>query len=1156
MSRILGVPACLWCCLIVLLALGEPGQRSELVAQEEKPSNQTAESSSNSSLAWTLDDALGQLQLYPRDPYLRYVAMQLARRDGQTDRAIAQLMPNRPWNPNPANERARGVDLFNLFSGALAVQESLQMESLGQRQRQAIGPGQPDANRTVLVSTLKGPTIQSHPWEKMLAGRKPEVSALARAVPEDFYFIEFQSLDKLLQVVERSDLWSTHVVNQSEHDARTQLVAERLKDQLAIQTSNLLRPVYDQVVRDLAITGSDLFLREGSDVTLLFRIKQPIPFRAQMDGFLTAAMQKFPDAKRTEGKHLDVPYVHLESADRKLHVFSAYPQPDLHVRSNSRAGLERVIEAIRGRDARGNAVKRLGDSTEFAYIRTLMPLGAAEEDGFVYLSDAFIRRMVGPQVKLAEQRRMVCYNHLRMIGHGGLMYLTQHGKSARSLDELAHSGCAPDLSGDHPWTCPDGGSYTLSADGLFGACSHHGHADALVPLSEIPIENVTATEAAEYEQFLREYNQYWRTFFDPIALRIKVTPERYQIETIVLPLIQNTIYAGLAQALGGEPEPLDSLPVPQRNIFSLAMRFNKQAIVRQMGLEGLLQPEAEQSQAAEDREGPSIASNRIAARRLFQIALGMHNYHDTFAKFPADVSYDRKGKKSGLSWRVHLLPFLEQAELYQQFKLDEPWDSEANKKLISRMPEIFQSGDPKLTAAGKTRFVTPIGKRFLFPDEKQQIRFANVTDGLSNTIMLLEADDKHAVVWTSPDDLPIDPKAPFAALYTRQPDMVYQARGDGTVGGIRRTMPANVMAAHLTRDGGEPPVDDSEFYVPVSVEGAHAGRGNPFGIDDAAIRSLQVGEFLVRGIGNQVALHIYDDEPTFSFGLTNFLGQVMGSFNGRNGFQGGGSLEVLAISTMVASLQAPVYVSVPVQDPAIVDRFLDNFDRFVSVQSRRESPFDGFFRVTQDFYRMDVDKGSAVRGYAFQLGPVKWRFFWSRIGNGLYIASRPFILDDLRRLQESESVTKRDQGPVGHVMLRLRPEHWDRVLADFDLGWAESNRTACLHNLGPLSSLARAAAAYAPEASVEDRLIQVRRFASAVYSSHHFCPDGGEYHVDDDGHSIRCTMHGTATDPHQPPATVSKSARLGKSLHELKDIVLSLKFLEDGLHATVIIDRK
>jgi len=84
-----------------------------------------------------------------------------------------------------------------------------------------------------------------------------------------------------------------------------------------------------------------------------------------------------------------------------------------------------------------------------------------------------------------------------------------------------------------------------------------------------------------------------------------------------------------------------------------------------------------------------------------------------------------------------------------------------------------------------------------------------------------------------------------------------------------------------------------------------------------------------------------------------------------------------------------------------VDRFLDNFDWFVSVQARQESPFGGFFRVTQDFYRMDADKGAAVRGYAFQVGPVKWRFFWSRIGNGLYIASRPFILDDLRRIQES-----------------------------------------------------------------------------------------------------------------------------------------------------------
>ena len=67
-------------------------------------------------------------------------------------------------------------------------------------------------------------------------------------------------------------------------------------------------------------------------------------------------------------------------------------------------------------------------------------------------------------------------------------------------------------------------------------------------------------------------------YFDPIALRIQVGPERYRIETIVLPLIDNTVYSMLAQATEGPPRPLDALPVPKRNIFSVAVKFNKMAV--------------------------------------------------------------------------------------------------------------------------------------------------------------------------------------------------------------------------------------------------------------------------------------------------------------------------------------------------------------------------------------------------------------------------------------------------------------------------------------------------------------------------------------------------------------------------------------------------
>ena len=601
------------CWIIAVTMLGS-GLGQPLIYAQEKGVPQAPS-------AWTLNEVLAQLQLYPRDAYLQYVALQLARRENRVEEVtdqIAWLTGNAMWAQ--IAERRSSVDLFSIFTGALAVQESLQLDTM--RAVRGDAPPRSSLNRLppeyrkqvenspelkkeyekqdrdelaawqkqqaalaqrrkviVPIVSLNGPTIKSHPWEQMLASRKPEVSALARMVPEDYYFVEFHSLNKLLEAADNSDLWGTHLFNQAYRKARTHNVGERIKQQLAIETTPLLRPFYDLVVDEVAITGSDLFLREGSDVTLLFQVKQPEVFKMRMESFLANAEKARPDAKRTTGHYLDVDYIHLATPEREINVFAADPAPGLHVRSNSLVAFERVLEAIRGKTANGQTVRRLGESAEMAYIRTLMPRGAKEEDGFVYLSDPFIRHLVGPQLKLTERRRILCYNHLRMIGHAALLYRTEYGKPPDSLETLAKANCAPGLFGAGNLVCPSGGKYSLSADGTMGVCSHHGSAHFLTPNCEIPVAQVNGEEADEYKVFLEGYNQYWRTFFDPIALRLQITPQRYQLETIVLPLIDNSIYTGLATTLGGQVEPLDALPVPKRNIFSLATRINKEQVM-------------------------------------------------------------------------------------------------------------------------------------------------------------------------------------------------------------------------------------------------------------------------------------------------------------------------------------------------------------------------------------------------------------------------------------------------------------------------------------------------------------------------------------------------------------------------------------------------
>src|SRR5262249_40000787 len=158
---------------------------------------------------------------------------------------------------------------------------------------------------------------------------------------------------------ETLEQWSRYLVSQAAFDARSHRAFERLQQQLALPGAKGDRNLLDLVIGDVAITGSDLFIQEGSDITLLLKLKQPKLFQARLE----TAKQKFlkdnPDVRKVEGKWRDVDFVFLSNGDRTVHVFAANPLPDLHVRSNSRPALERVLEAIRGKKADKTPIQRL-----------------------------------------------------------------------------------------------------------------------------------------------------------------------------------------------------------------------------------------------------------------------------------------------------------------------------------------------------------------------------------------------------------------------------------------------------------------------------------------------------------------------------------------------------------------------------------------------------------------------------------------------------------------------------------------------------------------------------------------------------------------------------------------------------------------------------
>jgi prepilin-type processing-associated H-X9-DG protein len=204
---------------------------------------------------------------------------------------------------------------------------------------------------------------------------------------------------------------------------------------------------------------------------------------------------------------------------------------------------------------------------------------------------------------------------------------------------------------------------------------------------------------------------------------------------------------------------------------------------------------------------PLVAKRREAARRaesvnnLKQIGLAMHNFHDTHKAFPAASTYDAKGKPL-LSWRVYLLPYVEQDALFRQFRLNEPWDSPHNKKLIGRMPPVYKSPLQKNVEAGKTTYLAPVGPKTIFGGKKG-MPIQKIVDGTSNTIMVVDADDSRAVFWTQPEDYKIDAKNPMAGLVRQGTHGFNALFADGSVHFIPAATDAATLRALFTASGGE-----------------------------------------------------------------------------------------------------------------------------------------------------------------------------------------------------------------------------------------------------------------------------------------------------------------------------------------------------------------
>lgn len=450
------------------------------------------------------------------------------------DKAAGKGKPQRPGIVARPS-RSDLTELMDTTTGALSIQEALQMDRplLLRAARE---------KASVPIGTLKPPRSAPHPWDDLLRqlGTTAPAEPLAAMVPAEFYYLRAADLDVLFQLSDQIDAWATPLVGALDRQAAEHDLAGRYETQLGLARTALSRALGKEVVAQVALVGSDPYLREGSDVSVIFQVKQRALFEAGLAGTLATRAREHGSVAATTTAYQGVDVKIMTSPDGAVRQHRA-TVGDTEIVSNSLGAVKRILDAIKGKRP------RLADEKDFAYL--MARDAGVRGDALGFMGDRFVGEVVGPRQKVLEARRQIALAELMTPGFAALLHGFLTGKSPTSVDELVTAKLLSKDELKHGSGAPIAWKPGEAARSVFGTPA------ALTPLLDLPEPAlVTESERDAYERFSRTYESYWRTYIDPAAIRIAIDPAptgtTLTADLRIVPLIDGTDYREILEMAG------------------------------------------------------------------------------------------------------------------------------------------------------------------------------------------------------------------------------------------------------------------------------------------------------------------------------------------------------------------------------------------------------------------------------------------------------------------------------------------------------------------------------------------------------------------------------------------------------------------------------
>lgn len=469
----------------------------------------------------------------------------------------------RYWRMERNNRR--GIDPLDLFTGMTAIRESLQLET--------IGFSGDDGKKMVSIKDLKRVTIKSHPFREMMKGKKPVYFPLATKTPEDFYYMRMGNMKQTLELFDMiTGKWGSLLQRYLPDQVGVNL-KEKYLTQLALLDNKEARNFYDSVIEEMAIVGSDPFLVTGTDMSVIYRVKNPLMFHTTI-GMHRAYFKAKYQAKENDLEIATLKVTLLSSRDQLVKSYMVNLDEKTVVISNSPKALERIINTHQGK------YRSLAQIDDFLYMRTVYSGDDQKEAGFLYLSDSFVRHLVSPELRIKEARRMAALQKLTYLQRMILLYIDYKGFLPRSVKALL-----TELIPDHKNYQKRLASQMFHLKDLtinqFQVVSKtYGHFGYFKPNIDDPIMMITAREGKAYERFVERYSRFWQEYFDPIGVRFSMDKMNKGIkaEICILPLIKMSAYNQLQEVIGGAPITFGANRQLSDEIMRFSLKLNLSAL--------------------------------------------------------------------------------------------------------------------------------------------------------------------------------------------------------------------------------------------------------------------------------------------------------------------------------------------------------------------------------------------------------------------------------------------------------------------------------------------------------------------------------------------------------------------------------------------------